>query len=67
MLGWHWWWEVFVVHVHGNEVGRVWLRRAYIVAMRGGDEDCATRMLSLTNEEPLMVMKACVNIMREIV
>ena len=60
-------WEVFVVHVHGDEVGRVWFRRAYITAMRGGDKDRATGVSSLANEEPLVVVKACVDVVREII
>ena len=35
--------------------------------MRGGDEDRATRVSSLANEEPLVVVKACIYIMREVV
>ena len=35
--------------------------------MHGGDEDRAARVSSLTNEEPLVVVKACVNIMREVI
>ena len=35
--------------------------------MRGGDEDCAAGMSSLTNEEPLVVMEACVDIVWEVV
>ena len=41
--------------------------RAYIVAMCGGNEDCVARVSSLTNEEPLVVVKTCVNIVWEIV
>ena len=35
--------------------------------MRGGDEDRVTGVSSLTNEEPLVVMKAGVDIVREVV
>ena len=35
--------------------------------MGGRDENRATRVSSLTNEEPLMVVKACVDIMLEVV
>ena len=35
--------------------------------MCGGDKDCATRVSSLTNEEPLVVVKACVDIVREVI
>ena len=42
-------------------------RRAYIAAVRGGDKDCATRVSSLTNEEPLVVVKSCVDAVREVV
>ena len=40
---------------------------AHIAAMGGRDKDRATRMSSLANEEPLMVMKAGVDIVREVV
>ena len=40
---------------------------AYVTAMRGRDEDRATWVSSLTNEEPLVIVKACVDIMREVV
>ena len=35
--------------------------------MSGGDEDRAARMSSLTNEEPLVVVKACVDIVWEVI
>ena len=35
--------------------------------MRGGDEDRATRVLSLTNEEPLVVVKAHIDVVWEVV
>ena len=35
--------------------------------MCGGDKDRATGVSSLTNEEPLVVVKACVDIMREVI
>ena len=35
--------------------------------MCGGDKDRATRVLSLTNEEPLVVVKACVNIVWKVI
>ena len=35
--------------------------------MGGRDEDCATRVSSLANEEPLVVVKACVDIVWEVV
>ena len=35
--------------------------------MRGGNEDRAARMSSLTNKEPLVVVKACIDIMWEVV
>ena len=60
-------WKVFVVHVHGDEIGRVRFRRVYIVAMRKGDKDRAARVSPLTNEEPLVVVKACIDIMWEVV
>ena len=53
--------------MHGDEVGGVWLGRAYVTAMCGGNKDRATRVSSLTNEEPLVVVKAGVDIMREVV
>jgi hypothetical protein len=45
----------------------VQFRRAHVAAMHGGDEDRATRVSSLTNEEPLGVVEACVDIMWEVV
>ena len=59
--------EIFVIHVHGDEVGGVWFCRVYVAAMCGGDEDRATGVSSLTNEEPLVVVKARVDVMWEIV
>ena len=41
--------------------------RAYIATMGRWDKDRATRVSSLTNEEPLVVVKACVDIMREVI
>ena len=35
--------------------------------MRGGDKDCASRVSSLTNEEPLVVVKTRVDIVRKVV
>ena len=35
--------------------------------MRGGNKDRATRVSSLANEEPLVVVEACVDVVREIV
>ena len=35
--------------------------------MRGGDKDRATRVSSLTNKEPLVVVKACVDIVGKVV
>ena len=35
--------------------------------MHGGNEDRATRVSSLTDEEPLVVVKVCVDIMWEVV
>ena len=40
---------------------------AFVATMRGRDKDRATWVSSLTNEEPLVVVKACVDIMREII
>ena len=45
----------------------VWFCGAYIAAMRGWDEDCMMGVLSLTNEEPLVVMEACIDVMWEVV
>ena len=41
--------------------------RAYVTTMCGGNKDRATRVSSLTNEEPLVVVKSCVNVVREVV
>ena len=35
--------------------------------MHGGNEDCVTRVSSLTDEEPLVVVKAGIDIMQEVV
>ena len=59
--------EVFVIHVYGDEIHRVLFDGAFVTVMCGGDKDRATRVSSLTNEEPLVVMKACVDIVREVV
>ena len=45
----------------------MWFCGAYIAAMGGWDEDRATGVLSLADEEPLMVMEACVDIVWEVV
>ena len=39
----------------------------HVVTVHGGDEDRATRVLSLADKEPVMVVKACVDIMWEVV
>ena len=62
-----WQWKIFIVHVHGDEVGRVWLYRTYVAAMRRGDEDCAARVSSLTDKEPLVIVKAHIDIVREVI
>ena len=43
------------------------LGRADVAAVCGGDKDRATGVSSLTNEEPLVVVKACVDIVWEVV
>ena len=45
----------------------MWFCGAYIAAMGGRDKDRAMGMSSLANEEPLMVMKAGVDIMGEVI
>ena len=60
-------WKIFVVHVYGDGVGGVRFCRAHVAAMRRGDEDCVAGVSSLTNEEPLVVVKVCVNIVREVI
>ena len=45
----------------------MWFCGAHVATMRGGDEDHATRVSSLTNKEPLVVVKACVDIVWEVV
>ena len=62
-----WQWKVVVVYVHGDEVGGVRLGGAHITAMRGGNKNHATRMLSLANEEPLVVVKAGVDIVWKVI
>jgi hypothetical protein len=39
---------------------------AYVTATCGRDKDCAARVSSLTNEEPLVVVEAGVDIVREV-
>ena len=45
----------------------MWFCGAYVTAACGRDKDRATRVSSLTNEEPLVVVKARINIVREVV
>ena len=45
----------------------MWFCRADIAAVCGGDKDRATRVSSLTNEEPLVVVKSCVDVVWEVV
>ena len=45
----------------------MWFHGAYIATMGGWDKDRATRVSSLTNEEPSVVVEAGINIAREIV
>ena len=45
----------------------MWFRGADIAAMGGGDEDRAPGVSSLANKEPLVVVKASVDIMREVI
>ena len=44
----------------------MWLHGVYVAVTGGRDEDCATGVSSLANEEPLVVVKACVDIVREV-
>ena len=62
-----WQGEIFVVHVHSDEVGRVWFRRADITVVCRGNKDRAARVSSLTNEEPVMVVETRVDIVGEVV
>ena len=41
--------------------------RAYIATVCGGDKDRATGVSSLADEEPLVVVKACIDVMGEVV
>ena len=66
-MGWRQKREIVVVHVDGDKIGGVWFGRMHVLAVRGGDEDHAAGVSSLTNEEPLVVVKACVNIMWEVI
>jgi hypothetical protein len=45
----------------------MWFRRAYITAMRGWNKDRATRVSSVANEEPLVVVEASVDIMGKVI
>ena len=45
----------------------MWFRGAYITTMCGGDKDRVTGVSSLTNEEPLVVVKACVDIVWKVI
>ena len=67
MLRGRWQREILIIHVDCNEVSGVLFSGSNAASMCGWDEDCATRMSPLTNEEPLMVVKACVDIMWEVV
>ena len=42
-------------------------RGSYIAAMCGGDKDRATGVSPLANEEPLVVVKSCVDVVWEVV
>ena len=43
------------------------LRGAYVAMMCGGDENHATGVSSLANKEPLVVVEACVDVVREVI
>ena len=45
----------------------MWFCRVLITTMRGGDKDRAMGVSSLANEEPLMVMKARIDVVGEVV
>ena len=45
----------------------MWFYGAHIATMGGWDKDCATRVSSLTDEEPLVVVKAGVDIVGKVV
>ena len=45
----------------------MWFGGSYITLVQGWDEDCMVRVLSLTNEEPLVVVEASVNAVWEVV
>ena len=45
----------------------MWFRWSYVAAMCGGDKDRATGVSSLANEEPLVVVKARVDIVWEVI
>ena len=45
----------------------MWFCGAHVATMRGGDEDHMTRVSSLTNKEPMVVVKARIDIVWEVV
>ena len=59
--------QVLIIHIDRDEIGGVQFGRLYSASMRGGDKDSAMRMSSLTNEEPLMVVKSGIDIMWEVI
>ena len=59
--------KIFIVYVYGDEVGGMRFYRTHVAAVRGGDENCSARVSPLTNEEPLVIVKACIDIVWEIV
>ena len=65
------WWSgervILIIHVDGDEFTRMRLNRLHIMSLRGGDKDHATRVSSLTNEEPLVVVELCVDVMWEVI
>jgi hypothetical protein len=65
--GWYGKREVIIIQVNHDEVGGVRFSGVYVASMQRGDKDHATRVSSLTNEEPLGVVEACVDIMQEVV
>ena len=63
----YWQWEVFIVYVDRDKISRMLFSGSDVTLMRQQDEDRVARVSSLTNKEPLMVVKMCIDIMWEVI
>ena len=62
--GWRRWGKVFIIYIDHDEVGRMRFGRLYVTLVQRRDENGVAGVSSLSNEEPLMVMKAGIDIVR---